>query len=147
MLTVRDIIREKGDGVWAVSPETSTLDALRFMAQKKVGALVVLEDGMLTGILSERDIINRIAQEGHLDLGQPIQEYMTTKVIAVPYEMTIEQCMQIMTDRRIRHLPVMERGQLAGLISIGDLVKAIISDQTSTIENLEQYIMGTGYGH
>lgn len=147
MLTVRDIIREKGDGVWAVSPETSTLDALRFMAQKKVGALVVLEDGMLTGILSERDIINRIAQEGHLDLEQPIQEYMTTKVIAVPYEMTIEQCMQIMTDRRIRHLPVMERGQLAGLISIGDLVKAIISDQTSTIENLEQYIMGTGYGH
>lgn len=147
MLTVRDLLRMKGEGIWAISPETSTLDTLRFMEDKNVGALLVLDDGLLVGIVSERDFVFRIATERKCDLQTPIKDYMTSKVITVTPETTIEECMQVMTNRRIRHLPVLRDGQLVGLISIGDVVKAIISEQSSTINNLEDYIMGTGYGH
>lgn len=146
MLTVRDLLKSKGDGIWAVSPETTTLDALRFLAEKRVGALLVIEEGILAGIISERDFVYRVAQERALDMQTPIREYMTSKVITVTPDDTIEECMQVMTDRRIRHLPVFDKGELMGIISIGDLVKGIISEQKSLIDNLEHYITGTGYG-
>lgn len=147
MLNVRDLLRIKGDGVWAVSPETSTIDALRFMAAKNIGALVVMDGSILAGIISERDFVYRIASEGNVQLDTPISEYMTTRVFTVTPEQTIDDCMMLMTDRHIRHLPVMDNGALTGLISIGDVVKGIIGDQTSTIHNLEDYILGVGYGH
>ena len=146
MLTVRDLLKSKGEGVWAVSPETTTIDALRFLAEKKVGALLVIEDGILSGIISERDFVHRVAQEGALDMQTPIREYMTSKVITVTPDDSIEACMQIMTDRRIRHLPVLNNSDLVGIISIGDLVKGIISEQKILISDLENYITGTGYG-
>jgi CBS domain-containing protein len=145
MLTVRDLLKSKKDGIWAVSPETSVIDALRFMTAKGIGALMVLEDGLLSGIISERDFVHQIAENRSLNLDLPIREYMTTKVITVAPENTIQECMQIMTNRRIRHLPVINKGELVGLISIGDVVKGIISDQTDLIDNLEKYITGTGY--
>lgn len=147
MLTVRDLLKSKGDGIWAVSPETTTIDALRFLADKKVGALLVIEDGILSGIISERDFVHRVAQERALDMDTPIREYMTSKVITVTPDDTIEECMKVMTDRRIRHLPVLNKGDLVGIISIGDLVKGIISEQKILISDLEHYITGTGYGH
>lgn len=146
MRTVRDLLRRKGEGIWAISPETSTVDALRFMARQNVGALLVLEDGILSGIVSERDFVYRIAADRGLDLQTPIRDYMTSPVITVRPEQSIEDCMRIMTDRRIRHLPVLDGENLIGLISIGDVVKGIISDQDATIHRLEDYIMGIGYG-
>jgi CBS domain-containing protein len=146
MLTVRDLLKTKGDGIWAVSPETSTLDALRYMAAKNIGALLVLDAGILCGIITERDFVYRIAQEKAIDIHTPIGEYMTSKVITVTPDHTVDQCLEIMTDRRIRHLPVINGEDLAGMISIGDLVKAQISEQDDTIDNLQKYITGTGYG-
>jgi CBS domain-containing protein len=146
MLTVKDLLRMKAEGVWAVGPETSTLNTLRFMAEKNVGALLVIEDGLMVGIVSERDFVYRIAQDRNLDLDAPIRDYMTSEVITVSPETTIQECMQVMTDRRIRHLPVFSGETLAGLVSIGDVVKGTIGEQSSTINNLENYIMGTGYG-
>jgi len=146
MLTVRDLLKVKAEGVWAISPDTSTIDALRFMAEKNVGALLVLEDGLLVGIISERDFVHRIAEKRDAQLDASIGDYMTTKVITVTPDQTIEDCMKLMTDKRIRHLPVLSNDQLVGIISIGDVVKGIISEQSSMINNLQDYIMGTGYG-
>lgn len=146
MLTVRDLLKVKGEGIWAVSPETSTLDALRFMAEKNVGALLVLEDGLLVGIISERDFVYQIAQERACQFDLPVQDYMTTEVISVTPDQTIEDCMKLMTERHFRHLPVLQDGYLIGLISIGDVVKGIIDEQSSMINSLENYILGTGYG-
>ncbi len=146
MLTVRDLLKVKGEGVWAISPETSTIDALRFMTEKNVGALLVLEDGIMVGIISERDFVHRIAEKRGAQLDSSIGDYMTTKVITVTPDQTIEDCMKLMTDRRIRHLPVLSGDQLVGIISIGDVVKGIISEQSSMINNLQDYILGTGYG-
>lgn len=148
MITVRDLLRmKKDDGVWSVSPETSTLDAVRFMASHNIGALVVLDDGVLAGIVSERDLIYYISNHHNIDVGMPIKDHMTSPVITVTTQQTIEDCMTIMTDRRIRHLPVvMDNGELAGLISIGDVVRALIEDQDRTINHLQDYITGGGYG-
>jgi CBS domain-containing protein len=147
MFTVRNLLQIKGDGgVWAVSPETSTIDALRFMADKNVGALVVLEDGLLVGIISERDFVRRIARDRACDLNTTVQDYMTAKVITVTPDATIDDCMKLMTDKRIRHLPVYDNDRLHGLISIGDVVKGIIDEQSTTIDDLEKYISNGGYG-
>ena len=116
MLIVKDLLHTKGDGVWSkVSPETSTIDALRFMAEKNVGALVVLEDGILVGIISERDFVRRIAQERNVDITATVRELMTSEVITVTTEDTIAHCMKLMTNKRIRHLPVFDKGDLIGL--------------------------------
>lgn len=147
MLNVSDLLKMKGNDVWAISPETTTIEALRFMADKKIGALLVLDDGVIVGIISERDFVNRIALDRACVLDRPVSEYMTEKVIMVTPKHTIQQCMEVMTDRQIRHLPVISDGQLAGLISIGDVVRSIISEQSSLIQNLEDYIVGGGYGH
>ena len=142
MLTVRDLLRVKGGTVYSISPETMTLDALRFMTKKNVGALMVLDEGLIAGIISERDFVHSIASGGQCQLDQPVSETMTTQVVTVRPEQTIEDCMQLMTLGRFRHLPVLETGRLVGLISIGDVVKAIIGEQSSMIHNLEDYIHG-----
>lgn len=147
MLTVRDLLKIKGEGIWAISPETSTINALRYMAERNVGALLVLDQGLLCGIISERDFVHRIAADRAILLDTPIEEYMTTEVFTVRPEDTIEHCMMLMTDEHIRHLPVIEGNELVGLLSIGDVVKGIITDQSSTIRSLEDYIVGGGYGH
>lgn len=142
MLTVQDLLKSKGNSIWAISPETTTIEALRFLAEKKVGALLVTEEDNLVGILSERDFVHRVAQEGAFNMQTPIREYMTPKVITVVPDDTIEACMQIMTDRHIRHLPVLKNGKLVGIISIGDIVKGIITEQKILIDDLEHYITG-----
>lgn len=144
MLTVKDILLTKGDHIWSIGPETTTIDALRFMAGKDVGALLVLEDGLIVGILSERDFVHRIASDRTCKLTDPISEYMTSAVITVKPEQTIQDCMQIMTEHHIRHLPVLSGDRLHGLISIGDVVKAFMSEQSATIHSLERYIGGGG---
>jgi CBS domain-containing protein len=146
MLTVRDLLKSKGDVIWSVSPDTTTLDALRLMAEKHIGALLVLEEGKIAGIISERDFVVRIAQQSAADMQTPVKEYMTSEVITVTPDQTIEECMQIMTDRRLRHLPVLNKDQLAGLISIGDLVKGTITEQKILIKDLEKYITTSGFG-
>lgn len=146
MLTVRDLLKVKGEGVWSISPETTTLEALQYMTEKNVGALVVLDGDALAGIISERDFVHRIAENRDARLEARIGDYMTEKVITVRPEQTIEECMKLMTDKRIRHLPVAVDDKLVGLISIGDVVKGIISEQSSMINNLQDYILGTEYG-
>lgn len=145
MSTVRDLLKVKGNEVWSVSPETSVLDTLRMMAEKEVGALVVLDAGQIVGIISERDFARSIAKTEQCILDTTVMDYMTKKVVTIGPDQTVDDCMQMMTKGRIRHLPVVEGKKLIGLISIGDVVKEIISSKESTIDNLENYIEGRGY--
>lgn len=147
MLIVNDLLKSKGSDIWTIGPETTTLDALRLLASKKIGALLVLDGGIIVGIISERDFVYQIANDRNCDLSTPVSEYMTTKVYMVTPQTSIPECMALMTDKRIRHLPVVSEGNLAGLISIGDVVKGIISEQEFTIQNLENYIVGGRSGH
>ena len=145
MLTVRDILKTKGSQVWSVSPEASVLEALVEMAEKNTGALVVLDEGKLVGIISERDFARSIAKIGRCLIENPVKEFMTKEVFTVNPDMLTEQCMVLMTNKKIRHLPVMVENRMVGLISIGDVVKAEISSKDSTINSLENYIQGTDY--
>ncbi len=146
MKTVREVLMEKGSQVWSVAPETTVYDALQVMAEKDIGALLVLEEGRLVGIFSERDYARKVILKGKSSKEISVQEIMSTKVFYVLPEYSMEDCMAIMTAEHIRHLPMMIDDQLAGVISIGDVVKAIISDQQFTIDQLERYITGTEYG-
>jgi CBS domain-containing protein len=146
MLTVRDLLRVKGTDVWSVTPQTTVIDTLHYLAEKDIGALVVLDDGKLVGIISERDIVRDIAKTGQFSLDAIVGSHMTQEVFTVQPKHTIEECMQLMTQKHIRHLPVMENDKLVGLLSIGDVIKAIISTQESMINSLENYIEGRGYG-
>jgi CBS domain-containing protein len=143
MKTVRQLLQVKGDRICAVTPETTVYRALRVMADNNVGALLVLESTQLIGIFSERDYARKVALRGKSSKDTPISEIMTQKVDCVSPSQSMRECMSLMTDKHIRHLPVMESGQLVGVISIGDVVKAIISDQEFTIEQLESYITGS----
>ncbi len=145
MITVRTLLRFKGYEVWSVIPQTSTLDALLFMKEKDVGALLVLEDGKIVGIISERDFVRLIADIGVCDLTKPVQEFMTRDVFTITPDQTIEECMHLMTNKHIRHLPVLENEKLVGLISIGDVINEIITNQEIQITNLSNYIEGRGY--
>ena len=146
MATVRDLIKIKGDKVWSIDPKTTMLETLKLMAEKEVGALLVLDGGRLAGIISERDFARSIAKTGKYLLDSPVENYMTRDVITVGLDLSTDGCMQMMTAKRIRHLPVVEKGALVGLVSIGDVVKAVIAGKESTINNLENYIEGRGYG-
>ncbi|MCC7352174.1 MAG: CBS domain-containing protein [Anaerolineae bacterium] len=146
MKTVQDILQEKGHDVWSVAADATVYEALQVMAEKNVGAVLVLEHGRLVGILSERDYARKVVLQGRSSLNTPVGEIMTQQVFYVRPEQTIEECMALMTDRRIRHLPVLEGNRLAGVISIGDVVKAIVSEQRVTIQQYENYILGRGYG-
>ncbi len=140
MKTVKQLLDGKGYQVWTTDPDRSVLDAIKLMAEKGVGALVVVEDGRVVGIVTERDYARKVILEGRSSRETPVREIMTTRVICTHLTNTAEECMAVMTDKRVRHLPVMEDGQLVGIISIGDLVKSIIDHQQFMIEQLESYI-------
>jgi CBS domain-containing protein len=146
MTTVRDLLKIKGNEVWTIPPATSVLDTLKFMAKKDVGALLVLDANEIVGVISERDFVRSFAQTELCLLDALVQDYMTKDVHTVGLDQTIEECMQLMTHKRIRHLPVVENHTLVGLISIGDVVKEMISSKESMINSLENYIEGRGYG-
>jgi CBS domain-containing protein len=140
MKKVRDILAAKGREVWTIEPDATVFQALEQMAEKNVGALVVLEGERLIGVLSERDYARKIILEGRSSRQTRVREIMSGEVICVDPERTIEECMGLMTHRRIRHLPVLDGDQLAGIVSIGDVVNAIISEQQTWIRDLEDYI-------
>jgi CBS domain-containing protein len=146
MRLVLDILRTKGDTVWSIGSDNTVYEALQMMAVKDVGALLVTEKEQLIGIFSERDYARKVVLAGKSSLNTQVREIMTDKVYTVRPEQTLEECMALMTQNRIRHLPVMVGMKLAGLISIGDIVKEIISDQTLEIQQLENYVGGRGYG-
>jgi CBS domain-containing protein len=142
MKTVRDILEVKGRMVWTVDPGSTVFDALSLMAEKEIGALVVLDEARVAGIISERDYARKVILHGRASPTTRVEEIMTSHVAYTHLDQSIEECMAIMTDKRIRHLPVLQDGKLIGIISIGDLVKAIIADQKFMIEQLERYITG-----
>jgi CBS domain-containing protein len=141
MKTVEHLLKTKGNDIWSIAPDASVYDAIELMADKEVGALLVLEAGKLAGIISERDYTRKIILKGRSSKETPVREIMSSPVIYTTPDQTIEKCMAVMTAKRIRHLPVMEGSQLVGIVSIGDLVKAIISDQASLIQQLENHIL------
>jgi len=142
MKTVKDILRVKGHEVWVIEPDALVYDALKLMADKKVGALVVMEGTRVVGIISERDYARKVILMGGSSKSMRIKEIMTTRVVYARSEQTIEECMALMTGKHIRHLPVINEGRLVGVVSIGDLVKSIIDEQKFVIEQLERYISG-----
>jgi CBS domain-containing protein len=138
--SVRQVLQDKGYAVETVTPETSVYDALQKMSNRGVGALVVIEGGEIRGLFSERDYARKIVLQGRASKNTPVQEVMTRRVITVEPQQTVEACMVLMTEKRIRHLPVVENGRLIGIVSIGDVLKAIIEAQRLTIEELATYI-------
>lgn len=142
MHTVADILKVKGNEVWSVGPDATVLEALGLLAEKNVGALVVLDGDELVGIFSERDYARRIVLKGKASKSTPVRDVLTGRVLYVTSERTIQECMALMTDKRVRHLPVVDQDRVVGVISIGDLVKARISEQRFVIEQLERYIAG-----
>ena len=142
MKTVNDILREKGYEVWSITPDATVYEALKFMADKNVGALLVLDGQAVVGMVSERDYARKVILHGRSSREIQVHEIMTSKVYYVHPEQNIEECMALMTDKRVRHLPAMENDRLVGVISIGDVVKAIIAEHESTIKHLEDYITG-----
>lgn len=141
--TVRGILGTKGRTVWSVTPETTVYDALSLMADKDIGALIVVSEDRVVGIFSERDYARKVILMGRSSKDVQVHEIMSSPVLGVTPDHTIEDCMKIVTANRVRHLPVMEAGALAGVISIGDLVNAIISEQAETIQALSAYISGS----
>jgi CBS domain-containing protein len=143
MHTVAQILQSKpSQAVYNVAPQAPVWEALELMAQKEIGALLVMEGQRILGIVSERDYARKVALRGRTSKETPVSEIMTANVMYVRPEHTNEQCMALMTENRLRHLPVLEGERLVGLISIGDLVKDIISEQQFIIQQLEHYIMG-----
>jgi CBS domain-containing protein len=143
MKTVADILRAKqSQGVFTIAPGVTVLEALKVMAEKNVGALPVTEGGKLIGIISERDYARKGVLNGRSSVGTAVQDIMTRSVITVTTRQSIRECMSLMTDRHLRHLPVIDGDQLVGLLSIGDLVKETIAEQDGLIQQLEQYIRG-----
>ena len=142
MTSVAHLLDTKGHDVWSIPPDASVYEAIKLMADKGVGALLVMEGHKLVGIVSERDYARKVILQGKSSRDTPIREIMTDKVFYVRQEQTVEDCMALMTARRIRHLPVLDDDQVIGVVSIGDLVKAVISEQEVRIQQLEQYIMG-----
>ena len=140
MKTISQLLQAKGREIHSIAPDARVFDALRLMADKNVGALVVLEGGKLAGIISERDYARKVILHGKSSHDITVRDIMTGKVITVTPDHTVEECMALMTGKRIRHLPVMEGERLTGVLSIGDLVKEVIAEQQQTIKQLESYI-------
>jgi CBS domain-containing protein len=141
--TVKDILRTKGTDIWSIAPDDTVYDALTLMAERNIGAVLVMESGRLAGILSERDYARKVDLLGKKAKDTPVGAIMTERVVCVRPDETVEECMALMTDKRVRHLPVLEDDQVIGVVSIGDVVKSIISEQEFIIEQLEHYITGT----
>ncbi len=140
--SVRLILKNKGSQIWSLAPDATVYEAIVMMSEKNVGALLVVSEGKLVGIISERDYARKVILQGKSSIETLVGEIMTSPVIAVTPGHTVDECMQIMTSNHIRHLPVLEGEKLVGAISIGDLVKAIISTQADTIQHLDNYITG-----
>ena len=144
MKTVRDLLKQKGRDVWSIAPESTVYDALKLLAEKNIGALLVIDAGRPVGIFSERDYARQVILKGKTSKDTPVREVMTSKVVFVRPEQSIEECMALMTDKRFRHLPILEAGALVGILSIGDVVKALISEKDFLIEQLANYISSGG---
>jgi len=142
MTTAHDILRYKGHTVHSVRPDDTVLSALGVMAEHDIGAVLVVEGDELLGILTERDYARKVALMGRASRDSPVRAIMTASVVVIPSSQTVEECMAVMTERRCRHLPVVENGRVIGLVSIGDLVKAMIDEQEFTINQLKNYIAG-----
>ena len=142
MTTNKQILDTKGYAVWSIHPQESVFAAIQQMAEKEVGALIVMEGDAIVGIISERDYARKVILNGRSSHETAVRDIMTPHVICVRLEQSLEECMTIVTERRIRHLPVLDSGRLIGIISIGDLVKTIIAEQQFIIEQLEHYISG-----
>ncbi len=142
MTLVAQLLQTKGFDVWSIRPDATVYEALQVMADKDVGALLVVQGRMLLGIVSERDYARKVALKGRRSKDTLVREIMSGEIVCVTPEQPLEQCMALMTARRVRHLPVLARDQLVGVISIGDVVKALISDQEFLIQELASYIAG-----
>jgi CBS domain-containing protein len=140
MSTVRHLLDRKDRALFSIEPEDPVLEAIRMMADHHVGALLVMRGSELAGILSERDYARKVVLLGRSSAETPVWQIMTSPVVTVSRDSSIQDCMRLMTERRIRHLPVVEQGRVIGMISIGDLVKAVIEEQQQTIEQLQSYI-------
>lgn len=145
MITVKSLLETKGYDVWHVLPETTVHEALLLMAKKEIGAVVVLKEGKVEGIFSERDYVRNVVTNKGLTDKSPVSDFMTKAIISVKPQSDLLICMVIMTNMRVRHLPVIENNKLIGIITIGDVVNSIIQAQTEQIEDLESYIVGS-YG-
>lgn len=146
MRTIGQLLAAKGSEVWTVAPDASVLSALKLMADKEVGALLVMDGKKVAGVLSERDYARKVILQGKGSKTTAVRDVMSAKVTSVRPENTVEEGLALMSSKHIRHLPVLDHGKLVGIVSIGDLVKNIISDQDQLIKNLEQYIGGAPMG-
>ena len=142
MKTVGELLKNKGREIWSISPLATVFQALELMAQKEVGALLVVANDKLIGIFSERDYARKVILKGRASKDTAVNELMTQTVFYVSPENTLEDCMTLMTSKQIRHLPVLENGRLAGIVTLGDVVKRIMSDQEFRIHELEKYVIG-----
>lgn len=142
MKLVSDILNSKGHEIWAVKPDDTVFESLQLMAEKEVGALLVMDEDRLVGIVTERDYARKVILEGKSSKDSSIAEVMTKHVLCVTPERTVDECMALMTDKRARNLPVVDHKRVIGLVSIGDLVKALISEQQVLIDQLQHYISG-----
>jgi len=142
MKTVGELLDEKGRSVWSIGPDASVLDSIREMAEKGCGALAVMEGPHLVGIISERDYARKVILMGRQSKETPVRDIMTSKVVCCRPERSIEECMAVMSDKKIRHLPIHDGETVVGMVSLGDLVKAVIAEQKFVINQLESYIQG-----
>ena len=140
MKTLRQLLQAKGGQVYSIAPQAKVIDALKLMAEKEIGALAVIDGGRIAGMISERDYARKVILQGKSSHDTPVSEIMTQKVHVVRLDDTVDECMALMTAKRVRHLPVLDGDRLCGLLSIGDLVKEVIAEQQQTIRELETYI-------
>ena len=140
MRTVRHLLEAKAPEVFAIGPDAPVLDAIRLMADKRIGALLVMEAGRLVGVVSERDYARKVVLQGRSSKDTPVRDIMTAQVVSVGLQHSVDHCMQVVTERRIRHLPVLDGDAVLGVVSIGDLVKAVIEDQQLELDQLQRYI-------
>ena len=142
MKSVKQILDSKGNDIWSLRPDNSVLDAVKLMAEKGIGALLVMEGARLVGIVSERDYARKVILKGRSSEDTRVADIMTANVLYVHPDETVDDCMALMTEKRIRHLPIVEKEQVIGVLSLGDLVKAVIAEQKFMIDQLEHYISG-----
>ncbi len=140
MRTVRHLLEAKAPEVFAIAPDAPVLEAIKLMADKRIGALLVMEAGRLVGVVSERDYARKVVLQGRSSKDTPVRDIMTAEVVSVGLQHTVDHCMQVVTERRIRHLPVLDGDAVLGVVSIGDLVKAVIEDQQLELDQLQRYI-------